>query len=104
MELSLQSGDIDDMTMNNGGGGFVDLDPEISAYNAVQEILGDMQESSSEVMLDVGISSENVFVEDNSSSQKEKLFPIFYKETAQSDTFSPTLEKQKGNEERKPEI
>eukprot|EP00088_Acartia_fossae_P065328 TRINITY_DN8055_c0_g2_i1.p1 TRINITY_DN8055_c0_g2~~TRINITY_DN8055_c0_g2_i1.p1 ORF type:complete len:769 (-),score=169.71 TRINITY_DN8055_c0_g2_i1:433-2739(-) len=94
MELSLQSGDIDEMTMNNGGG-FVDLDPEISAYNAVQEILGDMQESSGEVQ-DVGISSENVFVENNSSSQKEKLFPIFYKETAQSDTFSPTSDKQKG--------
>ena len=41
MELNLQSGDLEVMTMNSGGG-FVDLDPdaEVSAYNAVQDILG----------------------------------------------------------------
>ena len=43
MELNLQSGDLEVMTMNSGGG-FVDLDPdaEVSAYNAVQDILGNI--------------------------------------------------------------
>ena len=35
LELNLQSGDIAAMTINTGGG-FVDLDSEITAYNAVQ--------------------------------------------------------------------
>jgi len=89
LELNLQSGDIAAMTINTGGG-FVDLDSEITAYNAVQDILGNLGDSTTE-----SDSSIDIVREDNKPSE-QKMFPIFYKETAQTNCYSPSHDKQKG--------
>jgi len=84
MELNLQSGDLEVMTMNSGGG-FVDLDPdaEVSAYNAVQDILGTLHSAESEespMETDITLSQPL-------TNSGDKLFPIFYKDTAQADSL-----------------
>jgi len=89
IELNLESGDIAAMTINTGGG-FVDLDPEITAYNAVQDILCNLGDSTTESDSSMDIVSEDIKQPD------KKMFPIFYKETAQTNSYSPLHDKQKG--------
>jgi N-acetyltransferase len=95
IELSLQSGDLAVMTMNSGGG-FVDLDAdaEVSAYNAVQDILGGLHSTESEYsIMEIDVPVQPL-PQENSG---DKLFPIFYKETAQTDsTLVSSPDKNKG--------
>lgn len=83
------------MTMNSGGG-FVDLDAdaEVSAYNAVQDILGGLHSTESEYsIMEIDVPVQPL-PQENSG---DKLFPIFYKETAQTDsTLVSSPDKNKG--------
>jgi hypothetical protein len=102
MELNLQSGDIEVMTMNTGGG-FVDLDDAdaaASAYNAVQEILGGLQsaDSGDSTAMETDTLMPSSVLPSAPGNDGDKLFSIFYKDTAKTDSqriVSP--DKSRGN-------
>jgi len=90
MELNLQSGDIEVMTINTGGG-FVDLDDAdaaASAYNAVQEILGGLQsaDSGDSTAMETDTLMPSSVISSVPGNDGDKLFSIFYKDTAKTDS------------------
>lgn len=99
MELNLQSGDLEVMTMNTGGG-FVDLDDAdaaATAYNAVQEILGELQSADSGDCTAMEADTLMPSRIPSPGNSGDKLFSIFYKDTAKADSQSIlSPEKSKG--------